>query len=167
SVLVATLPLLFAACGDADTGAGPAPSLPPECTAIESPSLLGGSHIPVGSKGTYNTTPPTSGQHYPTPVQVGGYVEPIPNETQVHNLEHGHVMVQHKGLTSEQIDALEDLIKKDGRKVVMAPYPDMDAAVALTSWGKIQTCSAWSDAIPALVRYFIRANRDHAPESID
>lgn len=158
---------VLAACSDSGSDAGPAPSLPLDCTAIQSPSLQTATHIPVGTKGTYNTTPPSSGVHYQSPARVGGYIEPIPNETQVHNLEHGHVMVQYKGLSSEQIDALEDVVKKDARKVVMAPYPDMDAAVALTSWGKIQTCSAWSDAVPSLVRYFILLNRDNAPESVD
>lgn len=166
---LAAAALVMTACGGSgtDTPAGPAPSLPPECAPIRSPAILGRLHIPVGTKAVYNSTPPTSGNHYPSPARVGGYKEPIPNEVQVHNLEHGHVMVQHDGLTDAQINVLASLIKDDPAKVLMAPYPEMDAAVALTSWGKIQTCSAWSDAIPAIVRYFILKNRDNAPESID
>ncbi|MCI0347250.1 MAG: DUF3105 domain-containing protein [Chloroflexi bacterium] len=165
--LLVAVTFVLVACGGGGSGPIAAPSLPGDCTAIQSPSLLRGQHIPVGAKGTYNTTPPSSGEHYATPAGVGGYVEPIPNEVQVHNLEHGHVMVQYKGLTSEQIDALEDVVKADARKVLMAPYPDMDAAVALTSWGKIQTCSAWSAGIPSVAQFFIDRNRDHAPESVD
>ena len=167
-MLVAALAALVGACGgDSDTSAGPAPSLPPGCTPIQSPKILPANHIPAGQTATYNTVPPSSGNHYAQWAQVGGYTEPIKNETQVHNLEHGHVMIQYRGITTDQLNELGDLIRKDAKKVVFAPYPDMEPALAFTSWGKIQTCDAWSDSIPALVRYFIRVNRDHAPESID
>ena len=159
--------LLLGACGDSGTSAGPAPSVPAGCTQIESPKVLGAGHIMVGTQATYNTTPPSSGKHYPSPAPVGLYTAPIQDERQVHNLEHGHVMVQYRGISKDQIDQLEELVKKDPKKVVLAPYPDMNAAVALTAWGKIQTCDAWTDAVPILATYFIRANRDNAPESID
>ncbi len=164
-----TLAALLAACGGggSNVDAGPAPSLPTGCTPIESPKILGASHIPTGQTATYNTTPPSSGNHYAQWAQVGGSTEPIKNETQVHNLEHGHVMIQYRGITTDQINELGDLIQKDAKKVLFAPYPDMEPALAFTSWGKIQTCDAWSDSIPALMQYFIRVNRDNAPESID
>ncbi|MEX2557321.1 MAG: DUF3105 domain-containing protein [Actinomycetota bacterium] len=161
------LSALVASCGDSNTSAGPAPSLPAGCTPVASPEILPATHIPTGQTATYNTTPPSSGNHYASPAGAGGYTEPIKNETQVHNLEHGHVMVQYRGITTEQINELGALLRKDPQKVVFAPYPDMDPAIALTSWGKIQTCDAWSDSIPALVTYFIRVNRDNAPESIN
>jgi len=167
AALVAALGALVAACGDSGTSAGPAPSLPTGCTPIQSPKVLPANHIPAGQTATYNTTPPSSGNHYAQWAQVGGSTEPIKNETQVHNLEHGHVMIQYRGITTGQINELGDLIRKDPKKVLFAPYPDMEPALAFTSWGKIQTCDAWSDSIPALMQYFIRVNRDNAPESID
>ena len=167
AVLLVALAALVAACGDSDVDAGPAPSLPAGCTQIESPKVLGAAHIETGTQATYNTTPPTSGEHYRVPAQVGGYTQPIQDEQQVHNLEHGHVMVQYRGISNDQIDQLAEFIKKDPKKVLLAPYPDMTPAIAFTSWGKIQTCDAWTDGVPALAKYFIRVNRDHAPESID
>ena len=164
--LLTALAALVVACGGSDTEAGPAPSLPPECTPVRSPEILPATHIPDGQTATYNSTPPSSGNHYSRPARAGGYSEPIKNETQVHNLEHGHVMVQHRGLTDAQVDALERIVREDPAMILMAPYPDMDAVVAFTSWGKIQTCDAWSEAVPALARYFIRTNRDNAPESL-
>ena len=155
------------ACGGSDgTAAGPAPSLPTECTPVRSPEVQKGTHIPDGQTATYNTTPPSSGSHYARPVQAGGYTQPVPNERQVHNLEHGHVAIQYRDLTGAQIDDLEEVILDDPEQVLLAPYPDMEPAVAFTSWGKIQTCDAWSEGIPALARYFIRTNRDNAPESL-
>lgn len=162
----AALSVALAACGDSGADIGPAPSLPTECTPTRTPAVLAGTHIPDGRKAEYNTTPPSSGSHYSRPVQAGGYTSPIPNERQVHNLEHGHVMVQYRGLTPAQIDELEEVILKDPQMVLLAPYPDMEPAIAFTAWGKIQTCDAWSDGVPALARYFIARFRDHAPESI-
>ena len=166
SALILALAGLAACGGDSDESAGPAPSLPTECTPVREPALLEPTHIPEGQKATYNSTPPTSGNHYSRPAQVGGYTEPIPNERQVHNLEHGHVMVQYRGLSEAQIDELQEVVLDKPQMVLLAPYPDMDPAVAFTSWGKIQTCDAWSDGIPAVARYFIDTNRDNAPESV-
>jgi hypothetical protein len=122
--------------------------------------------MPDGERATYNTTPPTSGPHYARPVPVGIYAGPIPNERQVHNLEHGHVLVQYRDLAPEQVAELEAIVRADPLMVLLAPYPDMDPRLALTAWGRIQTCDAWDPGIPALVRAFVRANRDRAPESI-
>ena len=165
ALLLAVSSLTLVAC-DSGSDPIPEPTLPTECTPIRSPEILPGTHIPDGQKATYNTTPPSSGNHYARPVVAGGYDEPIPNERQVHNLEHGHVAVQYRNLTPAQIDRLEELIRRDADMILFAPYPDMDPAIALTSWGKIQTCDAWSDSVPDLVRYFIQRNRDNAPESV-
>ena len=165
ALLVAVSSLVLAAC-DSGSDPVPQPTLPTDCTPIRSPDILDATHIPDGQKATYNTTPPSSGNHYARPVQVGGYTEPIPNERQVHNLEHGHVMVQYRDLSPAQIDELEELIRPDPEMIILAPYPDMDPVVAFTSWGKIQTCDAWSDSVPALAKYFIDRNRDNAPESV-
>jgi hypothetical protein len=166
ALLLSLATAALSACGDSDRSAGPAPSLPTECTQVREPELLPATHIPDGQKATYSSTPPSSGNHYSRPVQVGGYTEPIPNERQVHNLEHGHVMVQYRGLSSAQIDALQEIVLDDPQMVLLAPYPDMEPVVAFTSWGKIQTCDAWTETVPALATYFIDRNRDNAPESI-
>jgi hypothetical protein len=155
-----------AACGGSDTDAGPAPSLPTACSPVRSPEILDATHIPDGQKATYNSTPPSSGKHYSRTARTGIYSDPIPNERQVHNLEHGHVMIQYRGLDIGQINELEKVVEADPEMIILAPYPAMDPAVAFTSWGKIQTCAAWSDGVPAVARYFIRVNRDHAPESV-
>lgn len=166
--LAGALLALVVSCG----GGGPvrtaeAPAtLPTECTPARSLPDLGAQHIRSPAKGRYNSIPPTSGEHYDTPVRLGIYEESIPNEFQVHNLEHGHVLVQYRNLTEDQVNALEGVVSADPRMVILAPYPDMDPVLALTSWGRIQTCDAWAAGILDVVRSFIRANRDRAPESV-
>lgn len=166
AALLVALAGLVAACGGGGGEAGPAPSLPSGCTPIRSPEIQKATHIAAGATGSYNTTPPSSGEHYSSPARAGGYTEPIPDEVQVHNLEHGHVVVQYRDLAVDQIDQLEEVVLDDPKMILMAPYPDMDPVVAFTSWGKIQTCDVWTNGIPALLTYFILKNRDNAPESI-
>lgn len=164
-----SLVLALASCGDGGGGTptgAPAAEAPAACTAVRSPQLLAPPHIQPPAKGTYNSVPPTSGPHYPAPAPAGVYDEPIANELQVHNLEHGHVMVQHRGLTEEQVAALRRIVESDPRMVVMAPYPDMVPRLALTAWGRIQTCDEVNAEVLAAVRAFIETYRDRAPESI-
>jgi uncharacterized protein DUF3105 len=163
SALLAALAVLaVAGCGKGEV----TPAGTSGCTPVRSPKIIGATHIPEGSSAEYNSTPPTSGNHYPRPAQAGVYTEPIPNERQVHNLEHGHVMVQYRDLTQDQILALEAIVQADPKMVVLAPYPDMQPRLALTAWGKIQTCDVWSDDALLVVKQFISKYRDHGPESI-
>jgi hypothetical protein len=168
ALLTAAVLAVLAACGGGDgtTAAGPAPSLPTVCSPVRSPEKLPGTHIADGKTATYNSTPPSSGEHYARWVTVGVYAAPIPNERQVHNLEHGHVMIQYRDLSADQVAELEAIVKADPKMVLLAPYPSMDPRLALTSWGKIQTCDGWEAGVTQVVRYFIRTNRDNAPESI-
>jgi hypothetical protein len=137
------------------------------CGAVQSPPELSTSHIEAPTVGAYNTDPPTSGNHRPKWSPVGMYDDPIPNETQVHNLEHGHVVVQHRDLTAIELTKLRTVIQGDPRKMLMAPRPDMTWKVAFTSWGKIQVCTTVPADIDAVLRAFVEKNRDHAPESVD
>ncbi len=103
---------------------------------------LGNTHVEIGTVvEDYNTTPPTSGNHYPTWSEWGLFTTPIPNEIQVHNLEHGGVMIQHKpDLDEAALSQLVELVRELGpihRKLTLAPYPDMDNDFALTAWTRI------------------------------
>lgn len=86
-------------------------------------------HVP------YKTKPPTSGPHSPRIVAPGVYREPIPEELQVHALEHGHVIVQYRlGLVQSDVDVLEQIGRAHPRDVIVAPYFGIDSGVALTGW---------------------------------
>src|SRR6266542_3471123 len=63
---------------------------------VQSFPNLGQTHIAVGqSHPGYNSVPPTSGWHYANPAPWGVSRDPIPDEVQVHDLEHGGIMVQY------------------------------------------------------------------------
>jgi len=113
--------------------------------------LLDPQHIPVGQPGSYNSVPPTSGQHWSqpgvAPAPWGIKDTNLPNEVTTHNLEHGGIVIAYNNLSSAETDQLKSTVRAlmNGtyRKIVLEPYPALtDAKVALTSWGwllKLQT----------------------------
>jgi len=105
--------------------------------------LLQPQHIDSPAKGSYNTVPPTSGQHYNqpgvAPASWGIKDSTLPNEVTTHNLEHGGIVIAYANLTSAETDQLKSIVRAlmNGtyRKIILEPYPLTDAKVALTSWG--------------------------------
>jgi hypothetical protein len=93
-------------------------------------------HIFSG-RATYDTTPPTGGNHSPYWADCNGtvYPQPIANENAVHPLEHGAVWVTYReGLPASQVSTLaKDVTGQD--HVFMSPYPGLKTAVSLQAWG--------------------------------
>lgn len=127
--------------------------------------IQGRTHIQRGqSHPAYNSTPPTSGWHYADQVASPGiHAEAIPNEVQVHNLEHGEIMVQYDCPTGcpETVAALERVVKSYPKKVVLAPYPGIGKPIALTSWGRLTYLDSPDETA---IRAFIKAYKDKGPE---
>lgn len=115
----------------------------------------GNSHIPQGSVSPieYNSTPPTSGPHYPGLAPWGIYREPIRYEQLIHNLEDGGVVIYYQcpeGCEElvQQLEALVQPYVDAGRHVVLVSnvpgwspteggqpaHRDMGARIALTAW---------------------------------
>lgn len=114
---------------------------------------LGNAHIRFPETATYNSYPPTSGPHYESLAPWGIHTAPIRNELQVHNLEDGGVMVQYNCPDGcpELVDQLSGIVERYDRFVILAPYPDMDTRIALTTWGRIDTLDAFDE--PRIVRF--------------
>ncbi len=128
-------------------------------------------HVPSGQKATYNSVPPTSGQHWAAPAAPAPWGikdSTLPNEVTTHNLEHGGVVIAYNGLSTSETDQLKDTVRQltagGFPKVILEPYPELkDAKVALTAW-------TWLYKLPSvdqtqIVRFF-RAHYDpvEAPE---
>ncbi|MBI1730245.1 peptidylprolyl isomerase [Candidatus Acetothermia bacterium] len=106
--------------------------------------IMANNHIQPGSPHpNYNSIPPTSGPHYPTLAPYGVSDKPIQDEFQVHNLEHGAVLIQYRPGTDASI--ISDMnkfvtdLRKDPKycKLMLAPYPGLDQLIAITAWGRI------------------------------
>jgi hypothetical protein len=108
--------------------------------------LQAAEHINPPAKGTYNSIPPTSGQHYNqagvAPAPWGIKDSTLQNEVTTHNLEHGGIVIAYNNLSPAEVDQLKGIVRAlmNGayRKIILEPYPALtDAKVALTSWGWI------------------------------
>lgn len=141
--------------------------------------IQGQTHINKGDPHpAYNSTPPTSGWHWnlagEAPVPWGIYKEPIPNEAQVHNLEHGGIMIQYNCRDCPELVAqLEDFYNRytaanklpmypNSTKIIVAPYYDMQTRIALTAWGRIDTFNEYDEE---RIKRFVDAYRDRGPEA--
>jgi Protein of unknown function (DUF3105) len=131
---------------------------------VQSLPSQGQQHLQPGQDYTsYNSTPPTSGPHDPQPAPCGVSSQPIPNTVQVHDLEHGVVMVQYRpGLDPAQVRALEELGRTYSSHVIVAPYAGLPTPVAATAWTKLMTLQR---ADTGKLRRFIDRFRQHGPEA--
>lgn len=117
----------------------------------------GNTHIQQGSASPieYNTTPPTSGPHYPGLAPWAIYDEPIRYEQVVHNMEDGGVIVYYQcedgcpELREQLAEVVQPYIDS-GRHVLMMPndpnwtgfgsqsaHKDMESRIALTAWQRL------------------------------
>lgn len=128
----------------------------------------GGAHIPDGRRVSYSTTPPTSGPHWQRWASWGIKEAQEPNERTTHNLEHGGVVIAHRGLAPEELDRLTSVVRALMRggypKIILEPYAELtDAKIALTAWQWILKMPDYDEA--QVVR-FVRAHHQgpDAPE---
>jgi hypothetical protein len=112
------------------------------CTREDFPSM-GRQHVEtLKSDFTYNSTPATSGPHYPIPAVWNVYGEPVEEIRLVHNLEHGGVIVQYGDQVPQTtVDEILAWYQPDPNGVIVAPKPELGADIALTAWTHLMTCT--------------------------
>ncbi len=127
----------------------------------------GKTHITAGThQPNYNSNPPTSGNHYPVPAEWGVYSEELPDETLIHNLEHGGIWISYRPGISEDIrKKLEGFYEKWGRKIIVAPRSASDSDIALAAWSRLDKFSVTEYSDERIER-FIRAYRNKGPEFV-
>ncbi len=134
---------------------------------------MGAQHVPVNSQhAKYNSTPPTSGPHYDTPASWGKYDNGLPEETWVHDMEHGGVVFLYNcpqacpDLTSKLEALLKDraaFSKYGYAKFIIMPYSKIPNKLTLVAWSYYLPLGDYDDA---LVRKFIRDHQDKGPEDV-
>jgi hypothetical protein len=120
----------------------------------------------VEGKVDYPESPPMGGNHNQVWADCTGrvYAGPVVNENAVHSLEHGAVWVTYRpGLDQAGIAALTKLVRGVDY-TMMSPYPGLDHAVSVQSWGyQLKTDSVTDPAIAKFVRTY-RQNPQTTPE---
>lgn len=110
--------------------------------------IVGRAHITQGSRESgYNSNPPTSGPHWPSPAPWGVHTQPLPDEALVHNLEHGGVWISYKdGKDTDLADKLAEVAGRYRTKVIMTPRPKNDAPIAVAGWGRLLKLQRFDEA---------------------
>jgi hypothetical protein len=152
-----------------------------ECkvTITEGLPLQGQTHVPVCTRVAYATNPPASGDHWPIWAAFGTYVEAVPREMLVHDLEHGAIVMAHRCEPDcpEVLAAFEQVIEDFGvdtvcaagsspevtSRFVVTPDPLLDAPIALSAWRAtyVATCID-----PPSLAAFVEAHYANAPENV-
>jgi hypothetical protein len=95
----------------------------------------------------------------------GTHSEPVPDEIQVHALEHGAIGIQYRPDTSPRdIQRIESLVRAYESHVFSAPYPGMESAIATSSWGRLMRLETFDEEA---VRDYIEEFRAKGPEKQD
>ena len=93
----------------------------------------------------YNSTPPSSGDHWSIAQRCGFFTDPVPDEQIVHNLEHSNIVISYNLPDQADVDALENVYNElqEGWRVhftVARPYDKIaPGQVALSAWGVTDT----------------------------
>jgi Protein of unknown function (DUF3105) len=124
----------------------------------------------------YNTNPPTAGRHYEIPAQDGIYGEAPQDETLVHTLEHGRVIIWVKpGLPEQQRADIRALVDDDDYQMALVPRSNMPYAVAATAWngepepggtGRMLLCDEVNEKTFDALAAFRDEHRSQGPEPI-
>jgi hypothetical protein len=126
--------------------------------------ILGRVHIGDGSHATYNSNPPTSGDHYAEAAQVKFYDRELPDEQLVHNLEHGHIWISYKPNLSH--DAVEVIKNLSGGSVIATERSENDTDIAVAAWGRLDKFNIESGGLDiSRIKDFISRYRNRGPEN--
>lgn len=131
----------------------------------------GQNHIASGEEhASYNSNPPSSGPHYVPATEWGVKDGEIPDETMVHNLEHGGITVAYKpDLAQEDIDKLKKLFEKlpkskfNNVKAVVVPRPANDKPVMLAAWTYTHSLDSVDEE---KIIQFYKDHIDKSPEQV-
>lgn len=138
----------------------PVPALPEECGSPQGtcstrrcdPPLLSASHVPVCSKLTFASNPPTSGPHYPIWGLFKNYATPLARGFYLHDAEHSGIVLLYncdylksQAECDTMVDAMTAYVAakpSDSKcalptrnRFIVTPDAELDVAYAAVAWG--------------------------------
>ena len=129
------------------------------------PEMPTRAHIPPDSpRPDYNSSPPTSGDHYAQPANWGVYEQPVADQQLVHNLEHGGIWISYRDPSdTELVSQLKSVADDFSLKVIMTPRAQNDSRIAVAAWGRILKLENFDED---QIRGFISAFINRGPEQV-
>jgi hypothetical protein len=168
-------------------GEGPAPSFAPavkraarnaRCGLRSDPSAVGihlliSDVVPLHQDNpSYRRVPrpPTNGHHRPLWADWGFYQQPVPYAYEVHNLEHGAVVI-HLGLNINRIAGTKVLRMWADSPPFLLIVPGLPADVSrrgatITSWQRAMICKTWNPRTLNAIRTYRDIYRGTGPEQV-
>lgn len=138
------------------------------CTAASFTSEANPQDHIDGESATTQSIPPLSGAHNERWADWGVYDRPVPYKHQIHNLEHGGVII-HYGteVPVEAVNSLRNLWAASPAFVMVVPdsnptFPKN--AVVAGSWQRWVVCKPYSAAKVAAIEAFVKEYRGRGPE---
>lgn len=129
-------------------------------------NIQGRDHIADGAEHpAYNSNPPSSGWHYASPARGSFYIEPLPDEQVIHNLEHGDIWIAyHPEIDDAAKETLEDFA---GQYVVVSPRAENEGDISLVAWGRVDTFDIEGGIVDeGRIRDFITRYDNRGPEKV-
>lgn len=133
----------------------------PQALVGKAMSIEGKTHVPEGTKVSYNSNPPTSGDHWPRPADWGFYNVVLPDELLVHNLEHGGIWISYKDIDFQTKSKLENIARIYPQAVIVTSRQKNDNKIVLASWGRLDKHDLLDEE---RIERFIKANINKSPE---
>jgi hypothetical protein len=141
-------------------------------TGEEQIANQGQDHIEAGANHAgYNSNPPTSGPHHPRPTDWGVKDSAIPDETLVHNLEHGGIVINYRpDIGEDKIQQLKQIFRSlppseqfNTIKAVLVPRPSNDRPISVTAWTYLMHLDSPEEA---KIKQFYSDHVDKGPELV-
>jgi hypothetical protein len=129
----------------------------------------------VEKKQQYDTSPPTSGDHFGSNTEPGAgaladgaYFATPPFERTVHSLEHGRIEIQYSpDLPEEDQLAIKGVFDEDPEGMLLFPNSEMPYQVAVTAWTNMLGCDRYDGAATLdAIRAFRDTYRGQGPEPV-
>ncbi|MDC0743386.1 DUF3105 domain-containing protein [Polyangium mundeleinium] len=151
-----------------------------ECRVVKTTNIpvASASHVALCTDVSYETNPPSGGNHWGQWAAFKKYTTPVPREMYVHDLEHGAVVLAHRcdGACPEVVEALEEVFDEAAAdplclsagagpkaRLVLTPDADLDTPIAAAAWGATYTATCLDKASLAA---FVAEAYGKGPEDI-
>jgi len=126
---------------------------------------------------TYDTNPPSHGNHYSIWADYRTYTAPVPWGFLVHDLEHGAVVLSYDPADTSipdvaaKLQAFVDAYPADPvcmsqpwkDRIIIVPQPTLDVPLAASAWGHVYTATCWDEAS---LKTFVDLYYAHGPEDL-
>lgn len=125
--------------------------------------IEGREHITRRTPVSYNTNPPTSGNHFAEAESWGVNDQEIEDKAAIHSLEHGGIWISYKDVDDETVKALKELGRENPQSVVVSPRAGNDTPIAVVSWGRMMKLDKLDKA---LIQKYIETYINQGPEKL-